>query len=105
MKVGFLDASVGRISACSAGDIGDADSIPGLVKTSGEGNGNPLQYSCLKNPMDRGADGLQSKETQLSDLAHMNLLLCATDNLELMKLRLKLRIVQLLTARLLCLSL
>ena len=37
------------------GDIGDSGSIPGLGKSSGEGNGNPLQYSCLKNPMDRGA--------------------------------------------------
>jgi len=53
--VGFLDDSVGRISAWSVGDIGDAGSIPGLGKSSGEGNGNPLQYSCLKNPMDRGA--------------------------------------------------
>ena len=39
-------------SACSAGDLG---SIPGLGRSSGEGNGNPLQYSCLENPMDRGA--------------------------------------------------
>jgi len=35
-------------SACNAGD-------PGLGRSLGEGNGNPLQYSCLKNPMDRGA--------------------------------------------------
>ena len=39
-------------SACDAGDKG---SIPGLGSSSGEGNGNPLQYSCLENPMDRGA--------------------------------------------------
>ena len=39
-------------SACSAGDLG---SIPGLGSSPGDGNGNPLQYSCLKNPMDRGA--------------------------------------------------
>ena len=39
-------------SACNAGDVG---SIPGLGRSSGEGNGNPLQYSCLENPMDRGA--------------------------------------------------
>ena len=44
--------SVGRESACNAGDLG---SVPGLGRFPGEGNGNPLQYSCLENPMDRGA--------------------------------------------------
>ena len=39
-------------SACSAGDLG---SIPGSGRSPGEGNSNPLQYSCLENPMDRGA--------------------------------------------------
>ena len=39
----------------NAGDTGDMDSIPGLGKFPGEGNGSPLQYSCLENPMDRGA--------------------------------------------------
>ena len=42
----------GKESACQAGDVG---LIPRLRKSSGEGNGNPLQYSCLGNPMDRGA--------------------------------------------------
>ena len=37
------------------GDIRDVGSIPGLGRSPGEGNGNPLQYSCLENPMDRGA--------------------------------------------------
>ena len=55
-------------SACSAGDLG---SIPGLGSSPGDGNGNPLQYSCLKNPMDRGAQqaivhGVAS-QTQLKD--------------------------------------
>ena len=36
-------------------NAGDADSTPGLGRSPGEGNGNPLQYSCLGNPMDRGA--------------------------------------------------
>ena len=36
-------------------NVGDAGSIPALGRSSGEGNGNPLQYSCLGNPMDRGA--------------------------------------------------
>ena len=39
----------------NAGDIRDAVSIPGLGRSSGGGNGNPIQYSCLENPMDRGA--------------------------------------------------
>ena len=43
---------VNKEYACNAGDL---DSIPGLGRSSGEGNGNPLQYSCLENPMDRGA--------------------------------------------------
>ena len=39
----------------NAGDINNMGSIPGLGRLSGEGNGNPLQYSCLENPMDGGA--------------------------------------------------
>ena len=49
---GFPCSSVGKESACSAGDPG---SIPGLGRSPGEGNGNPLQYPCLENLMDRGA--------------------------------------------------
>ena len=45
-------SSVDKEYACNAGDVG---SIPGLGRSSGEGNGNPLQYSRLENPMDRGA--------------------------------------------------
>ena len=44
--------SDGKACVYSAGDMG---SIPGLERSPGEGNGNPLQYSCLENPMDRGA--------------------------------------------------
>ena len=40
---------------CNAGDTGDASSIPGSGRSPGEENGNPLQYSCLKNPTERGA--------------------------------------------------
>ena len=39
----------------NAGDVRDSGLIPGLGRSPGEGNGNPLQYSCLENPMDRGA--------------------------------------------------
>ena len=42
-------------SACSAGAAGDAVSIPGSGRSPGGGNGNPVQYSCPENPMDRGA--------------------------------------------------
>ena len=49
---GFSGGSDGKVSICNAGDPG---SIPGLGRSPGEGNGNPLQYSCLENPMDRGA--------------------------------------------------
>ena len=48
----FPVAQNGKESACNAGDPG---LIPGSGRSSGKGNGNPLQYSCLENPMDRGA--------------------------------------------------
>ena len=48
----FPGDSDGKASACNAGDQG---SIPGLERSPGEGNGNPLQYSCLENPMDGAA--------------------------------------------------
>ena len=47
----FPCRSVGKESTCSVGDLG---LIPGLERSPGEGNGNPLQYSCLENPMFRG---------------------------------------------------
>ena len=49
---GFPGGSDGKASADNAGDLG---SIPGLGRSPGEGNGNPLQYSYVENPMDRGA--------------------------------------------------
>ena len=52
MKTGFPDGSDGKESACSVGDLG---LIPGSERPPGEGNGSPLQYSCLENSMDRGA--------------------------------------------------
>ena len=50
--LGFPGGSEGKVSAYNAGDPG---SIPGSERSPGEGNGNPLQYSCLENPTDRGA--------------------------------------------------
>ena len=49
---GFPGAHSGKETACQAGD---GSSIPGLGRSSGEGNGNPLQCSCLENPTDGGA--------------------------------------------------
>ena len=48
----FPGGSEGKASVYNAGDLG---SIPGLGRSGGEGNDNPLQYYCLENPMDRGA--------------------------------------------------
>ena len=47
----FPGGSDSKVSACNVGDPG---SIPGLGRSPGEENGNPLQYSCLENPLDRG---------------------------------------------------
>ena len=65
----FPGGSDGKESACNAGDLG---SILGLGRLPGEGNGNPLKYSCLENPMDRGAwqstvHGVTKNWTWLSD--------------------------------------
>ena len=61
---GFPDGTVVKILPADAGAIGDVGSIPGSGRTPGEGHGNPLQYSCLENPMDRGAWQLQSIGSQ-----------------------------------------
>ena len=53
--MGFPSSSAGSESAYNAGGLRDTGSIPGLGRSPGEGNGNPLQYSCLENPVDRGA--------------------------------------------------
>ena len=58
----------------NVGDTGDMGSVPGSGRSPGEGNGNPLQYSCLKNSMDRGAwlaivHGVAKSRTQPSTLA------------------------------------
>ena len=50
--MGFPGGSEVKASACNVGDLG---SIPGSGRSLGEGHGNPLQYSCLENPMGRGA--------------------------------------------------
>ena len=67
--IGFPGGSDGKESTRSARDPG---SIPGLGRSPGEGNSNPLQYSCLENPMDRGTwqaavYGVAQSQTRLSD--------------------------------------
>ena len=62
--LGFPGGSVVK-TACSAQDSGDVGS-PGSGRSPGGGNGNPLQYSCLKNPMDRGGPWVSNSRTQLS---------------------------------------
>ena len=66
------DGSAGKQSACNAEDIGDMGSIPELGRSPGGGNGNSLQYSCLNNPMERGAwraivQRVAESQTQPSD--------------------------------------
>ena len=51
-RASLVAQTVGKASACNAGDLG---SIPGSGRSPGDGNGNPLQHSCLENPMDGGA--------------------------------------------------
>ena len=68
-KCDFPGGSDGKASAYNAGDPG---SIPGLGRSPGEGNGNPLQYPCLENPMDGGAwlttvHGVTKSRTRLSE--------------------------------------
>ena len=52
---GLIQWLSSKESTFNAGVAGDVDSIPGSGRSPGEGNGNPLQYPCLENPMDRGA--------------------------------------------------
>ena len=66
---GLPSGSEGKQSACNAGDTG---AIPDWGRSPGEGNGNPFQYSCLENSMNRGAwwatvHGVTKSQTKLSD--------------------------------------
>ena len=73
-KQGVPGSSGGKESVCNAEAAEDTGMIPGLGRSPGGGNGNPVQSSCLKNPMDRGAwratvHGVAKSQTQLSDWA------------------------------------
>ena len=70
--VGLLRWLSSEESTCNAGETRDAGSVPGSGRSSGGGNGNPLQYSCLATPRDRGAwqatvHGVTKSWTRLSD--------------------------------------
>ena len=75
--MGFPGGSEVKAFACNAADLG---LIPGLGRSPGEGNGNPLQYSCLENPMDGGAwwatvHRVAESWTRLSDFTFFHFLL------------------------------
>ena len=76
LKRDFLGGSVVKTLFSNAGDTGDAGSVPGLGRSHGGGNGNPLPHPCLENPMDRGAwqatvHGVAKSRTCLSGRAHL----------------------------------
>ena len=86
--MGFPGGSDSRESACSVGDPG---SIPGVGRSPGEENGNPLQYSCLGNPTERGAwwatvPEVIKSQTQLNDFTFTH-----SDNLECLQARMALK--------------
>ena len=73
--MGFPDGASGKEPACQCQRLKDAGSNPGLGIFPGGGHGNPLQYSCLENPMDRGAwratgHVVTKNWTQLSNRVH-----------------------------------
>ena len=75
LVMGFLGGSDSKESACDVGDLG---SIPGLGRSPGGEHGNPLQYPCQENPMDRGAwratvRGVAKSWTQLSTQAPLDI--------------------------------
>ena len=83
----FPGGSEVKASACNVGDLG---SIPGSGRSPGEGNGNPLRYSCLENPMDRGAwwateHGVAKSQTGLSDFTFTFFIQFAKEEMMLQK--------------------
>ena len=63
--LGLPGGATGKELPAKSGDVKDVISIPGSGRSSGGGHGNPLQYSCLQNPMDRGTGGLWSTGSQM----------------------------------------
>ena len=82
--MGFPGSSVVKNTPANAGDTGDAGSILGLGRSPGGGNGNPLQYSCLENPIDSGTwqatvRRVAESQTLLSTWAHMHMHVCMSN--------------------------
>ena len=80
--MGFPGGTVEKNLPANAGDARNAGSIPGLGRAPGVANGNPLHYSCLGNPLDRGswqatAHGVTKSWTQLKQLRYQLLNYCA----------------------------
>jgi len=89
MSLGFSGGSDSKASACNVGDPG---LIPGLGRSSGEGNANSLQHPCLENPMDGGAwyatvHGIAESRTRLSDFTFLSFSISQTINAYLLALR------------------
>ena len=81
LSLGFPGGANGKESTCQCRSTKDKGSIPGLESSLGEGNSYPLQYSCLGNPMDRGAwwvtaHGIKKSRTWLSMSLYVGLSLC-----------------------------
>ena len=77
--MGFPGGKVVKNLPANAGDAGDIGSVPGLERFSGEGNGNPLQYSCLENSVDRealliGYNPWGCKESDITEYTYTNCL-------------------------------
>ena len=71
LSLGLLQWLSDKESSCSAGDAGDVSSIPGSGRPPEGRHGNPLQYSCLKNPMDRGAWQAMVQRVTESDMTEL----------------------------------
>ena len=93
ISMGFSGGSVGKESTCNAGDLG---SIPGLGRSPGEGNGNPLQFSCPKNPHGQRSlvghtpwgckeSGMTERLSTAQHVQHISMSLFATHMSSLMK--------------------
>ena len=77
----FPGGTSGKEPASNAGDEREVGSIPGSGRSPGGGHGNPLQYSCLENPMDRGAwramvHRVAKGQTRLSNFTHVHVCVC-----------------------------
>ena len=68
LSVGFPGSTVVKNQSANAGGARDVGLMPGSGRSPGEGNGNPLQYSCLGNPMDRGALWATDHGVTVSDM-------------------------------------